>query len=181
MNEGYTLSDFAQITEEPTIATCNLNKDKKTVAILYFYGIKEKISREQLPNIPVDMVFLPKNKRYNDKRKRKKKNRTLFSKMLWTFLLHLITAALFASIFAFSALFSFFSHTMVDSDGSAIPLGVALLVLLPVMFTVILWGGGVVGEKGAALKKILLSLGVILNVCITLLYVYFIAAAFTGA
>lgn len=175
LGEGYTISGFEQITQEPALATCNLHKNGATIALLGFYGIKEKIGQEQVLHTPIDLV-LPQNGRRGGKARRK--NRTLLNKIVWTCLIHLIAAALFCCIFALPPLFAFFQHTRLRHT-TVTGAGILIPLVLPALIIAFLWGGDVIGERGAAGKKLLLALWLILNVGVSLGYFILIGIAFS--
>ncbi len=102
-------------------------------------------------------------------------NRPLLRRVVWTCLIHLAAAALFLCIYAVPAFFSYVQRTDVRIGVGRAPMGIILLVL-PALLVTFLWGGCLAGENTTK-KKILLSLWLIVNVCISGAYLIAIHAA----
>ena len=179
LDQGYTISNFEQILEEPTVANCSLNKDDIPIAILCFYEIKEKINEEQLCTIPINLVLLEDKRRvrYNQYKKRKETKRPLGKKILYTCLIHAAGAVLFMATFAIPKLFTYIRDTEVRLGGGRAPLGIVVIVL-PSLFLAFLWGEGLIGTKGMIGKKLLFSLWIFFNVGITIAYIAVISMFF---
>ncbi len=178
LNHGYTVSDFEQIIEEPTLATCNLYKGTNLIAILSFYNIKEIITIDRLNYIPIDLVLLHSKKH--------KKNEPLTQKKAFkrrislSLLIHLIAASIFFCTYSIPALFSWVQNTTVSYlGGPGVPIGMVLLIL-PALIITFIWGA-VETQSKPGITKLLLSLGLILNVIISLTYLILIHNAFTHA
>lgn len=177
LDAGYTVSDFEQIIEEPTLATCNLNKNGRIIAILSFYNLKQKMTLDQLADIPIDLV-LPHHTRKNTSDDALSPKQARKNRIIWTLAIHLIAAAIFLCVYAFPALYSYVQNTTIHIGTGAGPVSIVLLVLPAVLIT-FMWGDDVVGTGGNAVKKILLSLWLILNVMISLAYLVCIDNIFT--
>ena len=171
LNAGYTISDFEQITEEPTLASCQLNKNGEPVATLWFFGLKTAIRPESLGDVSIDDIVVENHRA----RHRQPNTRPLTTKIVWTLLIHAFAAALFAIIFAIPSVFSFFENVTLASDSSQMPLGTFLLAL-PAIAIAILWGRDLVGQKGVW-KKLLLAVWAFVNLGLTLAYVALISMA----
>lgn len=175
LQAGYTISDFAQIIEEPTIATCNLNQNGETVAVLSFYGLKEKITIDQLADIPIDLLLESKGK--HPKGKGLSHSQALRNRIVWTCLIHLFAAGIFFCIYAVPPLFEWVQKTKFRAGSGSAPVGMVLLVL-PALLVTFIWGGIESRQSGAS-QKILLSLWLILNVIISTAYLVLIDNLFT--
>lgn len=173
---GYTISNFEQITDEPYLATCNLSKENKLIATLGFYHLADQITIEQLADIPVDYAFLHNTDILPDTHQNAS-NRTLRNRILWTFLIHLAAAAAFFCVFAVPALFAWVRNTDFRMGTGQAPMGIVLLIL-PALIITFMWGGFNLKQK-PVVTKILLSLFLIINVIISVIYLVLIAIAFT--
>ena len=173
LDAGYTISDFEQITEEPTLASCQLDKDGKLVATLWFFGLKTATRPELLGDVSIDDIVVENHHTGH----RQPKTRPLTAKIVWTLLIHAFAAALFVIIFTIPSVFSFFGNARIASNSSQMPLGIFLLAL-PAIAIAILWGRDLVGEKGIW-KKLLLAVWAFVNLCLTLAYVALISMALT--
>ena len=176
LKEGYVLSGFEQIIEEPTLATCNLSENNVTIGVLYFYNLKEKITVDQLADFPIDFALLNHTGK-KAKGKPLPPKQALKNRMLWTCLVHAIAVAIYFCIYAVPALFTWVQNTDFRAGGGYAPVGMVLLILPAIVIT-FLWDGNAMSENSAA-KKILLSLWLILNVAISLVYLVFIDNLFT--
>ena len=176
VNAGYTISDFEQILEEPTLATCNFSKDNAIIGILSFYNLKEKMNIDQLADVPIDLVLLHSDGK-KGKGKQLSQRQILKTKMIWTCLIHFAVAAIYFCIYAVPALFAWVQNTEFRAAGGRAPMGMVLLILPAIVITFI-WDGATVKGKGIV-KKILLSLWLILNVALSLVYLVLVDNAFT--
>ena len=166
LDAGYTLSDLEQITEEPTIAACLLRKDNRVAADLCFYTLTEATTLDKLADVPIDLL-LPQHPAASRNPKRTRRQTTsAASKLLLSCLIHLVSAGLFACIYAVSQLFTFVQN--------GAPLGIVLLIL-PAVLIVFLYGGGAESAGG----KLRLSLVLIANVAVSLAYLISIDYLFT--
>ena len=171
IEKGYNISHFEQIIEDPTLATCNLNKDNKLIAVLYFYNIKEQISSEKLINYSIDYAY---------KGNKKIEKKSSLPKLLFlTITIHCITAFSYLLIYSIPILFSKVQNTDIQIGTGAAPAGMILLILPAIIITFI-WGGLEIHNK-SWLTKLLLSLFLILNVIISLIYLILIHNVFTHA
>lgn len=176
LNIGYSVSDLIQITEEPVVATCNLNKNGETVAILSFYGLKEKITIDQLRDIPIDLIF------FNNIGKRSgikglSYNQACKNRIVWTCLIHFFAAGIFFCIYAIPFLFTWVQKAEFRARGGRMPVGMVLLILPAILITFI-WGG-VESKRNDTSRKILLSFWLIFNVIISITYLVLIDIFFT--
>jgi len=176
LNDGYVISDFEQIIEEPTLATCNLSKNNVTIGALYFYSLKEKITVDQLADVPIDFTLL-----HNTEKKAKGKTlppkQALRNRIVWTCIVHFIAVAIYFCVYTVPALFTWVQNTDFRMAGGHAPIGMILLILPAIVITFV-WGGNAMNEKGVV-KKILLSLWLILNVAISIVYLVLIDNLFT--
>jgi len=173
LRAGYTISDFTQIIEEPTLASCNLNKDGRIVGLLCFYELKSRITIEQLSAVPVDL-FLPEKDRKREKTAPQKGGRFTRSRIFWTVLIHLISAAGFALIYAVPALLEWVGKEGTRRAGISPAM---ILLVLPAILITFLWGGTEIKNR-PVLTKTLLALWLILNVAISVAYLVAIDNAF---
>jgi|GEM_PF-1560227 len=172
---GYTASDFEQITEEPEIASCSLNKNGETVAILSFYGVKEKMGMAALAARTIDFACAAKAPQ---KSKDKKSPLQTFGKRLGiSALIHLLSVGIFFCVYAVPPLFAWVQKTEVRAMGGSAALGMVLLVL-PALVIIFLWDGAHVKSK-PILSKVFLSIWFILNVAISVFYLVLIDNVFT--
>ena len=181
LEAGYTLSDFEQIVEEPTLATCNLKKGTEFIAILSFYNLKETIEPEELAEVPIDLVLLHEAKPRKKPRKAALTERqALRSRIVWTCCVHLIAATIFLCVYAVPLLFAWVQTTEVrmPGGGAGVPMGIVLLVL-PAFLILFLWTEDTPKGKKGILNKILLSLLLIVNVAISATYLVLIDNVFT--
>jgi len=174
LDAGYTLSDLEQITEEPTIAACLLRKDNRVAADLCFYTLTEATTLDKLADVPIDLL-LPQHPAASRNPKRTRRQTTsAASKLLLSCLIHLVSAGLFACIYAVPQLFTFVQNGALRINGNGAPLGIVLLIL-PAILIVFLCGGGAESAGG----KLRLSLVLIANVAVSLAYLISIDYLFT--
>ena len=176
LNDGCVISDFEQIIEEPTLATCNLSKNNAAIGALYFYNLKEKIAAEQLADIPIDFALLHSTGK-NAKGKTLSQKQRLRNRIIRTCLIHFIAVAVFYCVYAVPALFAWVQNTDFRAAGGRAPIGMIFLIL-PALVITFMWGGTAMSEKGVA-KKIALSLWLILNVAVSTVYLVLIDNIFT--
>lgn len=105
------------------------------------------------------------------------KKATLRKQILLTAAIHIVAAAVFAFICAIPSMLEWVRYAKFHSHGGEAPIGIILLVL-PALFVAFIWGGDLVGTRGKVGKKILFSLWLIFNVCLSVIYLYFIGKAF---
>ena len=176
LNDGYVLSDFEQIIEEPTLATCNLCENNATIGVLYFYNLKKKVTIDQLDDVPIDLALLY-NTGGNAKGKTLSQKQDLKSRIAWTCRIHFIAATIFFCIYAVPTLFAWVQNTYFRMGAGQASMGMVLLILPSVVITFI-WDGDKMSEKGVA-KKFLMSLWLILNVAVSIVYLVLIDNIFT--
>ena len=175
LGKGYSVGDWEQIVEEPTLAQCNLYQDGKKVASLAFYTITEPITLAELGNFPIDFAV-----RENGVQPLSSKQ-ALKNKVKYTIIIHLVAIGLFYCIYAFPILLEIVreSGAWGRHRRSIGGLGMFFLIL-PSVLVAFVWSGSVIGEKGMIGKKIILSLWIIANAAISLAYLVFIDNMFTG-
>lgn len=172
IRQGYTVANLEQIIEEPTITSCKLVKKNKIVARLYYYDIKEYIEIEQLLIEPIDFVLI------------ERKPQTLYKKnsysqiLKYTILIHLFSAMLFLLVYLIPPLLTFVENSGNSQGYPKMGFGMILLIL-PALIITFISSGNVVGTKGNMIKKLVLSLWFIVNVCISLTYLVLIHLNFS--
>lgn len=176
LDKGYTISDFEQIIDEPALATCNLHKEKEIIGLLSFYNIKEMVSIDALTDMPIDLILVHK-KAKNENSKILSSKQAFRNRVLWTVMIHVIAAAIFFGIYAVPALFTWVQSAQFRLNGGAAPVGMVLLVL-PALLITFVWGGAAINRRNVA-TKILLSIWLIVNVVISLVYLVLVDNMFT--
>lgn len=166
--KDYTIANVEEeFEEEFFVTTCNLNKGKRTVAVLHFIHEEKEMTMEKLDHLPISLVFL----------KDKDLDLSLKSKIAYTSLVHLVTAGLFFVFFSYGKIYAYIQHTNLRVNGARAPLGMILLTL-PGLLVTLLWGGLKIHEKKPT-AKILLSLWLVLNIIFTITYSLLIDHFFT--
>lgn len=176
LKAGYTISDFEQILEEPTLATCNLKKKDDVVALLSFYNLKEKMTIGQLKNISIDLALLSRGSK-RPKSQGLTPGQALRNRVVLTGLVHLLAAGVFCGIYTLPALFSWVQKGQFRAMGGSAPIGMGLLVL-PAVLATFIWGGATGKQKGVA-GKLLLALWFVANVALSAGYLVLIDNMFT--